>query len=246
MDQVRRIAVVTDFGEAGPYVGQMELRLHELAPEIPVIRLLSDATVFRPDLAAYLLPALVRHPAAGTLYLCVIDPGVGGERGVLAVAADGNWFVGPDNGLFAVLVRRATSCEILRVDWRPPQMSQSFHGRDLFAPIAAMLAKGEAMPIVRIEFGAIHGSDAPDELGRIIYVDHYGNLMTGLRADRLDRRAIVTAGDHRLPFARTFCAVPCGSAFWYENASGLVELAVNQGRADRLLDLCPGDAVTIA
>ena len=105
---IDRIALVTDFGPGGPYVGQLKLRLSELVPGIPVIDLVSDLTPFRSDLAAYFLPALVRDIPNSTLYLCVVDPGVGGERAALAVLADGNWYVGPDNGLLAVVARRAT------------------------------------------------------------------------------------------------------------------------------------------
>lgn len=244
MEGVRGIALVTDFGDGGPYVGQMELRLAELAPEVPVTQLVSDLPPFRPDLAAYLLPALARDIAAPTLYLCVVDPGVGGERAVLAVEADGNWFVGPDNGLLAIVVRRAIRCQVLRVGWRPETMSESFHGRDLFAPVAAMLTKGESLEAHAVGDDAMEGSGWSDELSRIVYADRYGNLMTGLRAARLDCHAAIQAGGRILRFARTFCEVPSGGAFWYENAFGLVELAVNQGRADRLLGVTAGDPVT--
>jgi len=93
------IALVTDFGGASPYLGQMQLRLSGLLPRLPVIDLVSDLAPSRSDLAAYFLPALVRNMPARTLYLCVVDPGVGGERSALAVEADEDWYVGPDNGL---------------------------------------------------------------------------------------------------------------------------------------------------
>jgi S-adenosylmethionine hydrolase len=245
MVTVQRIALVTDFGAAGPYVGQMKLRLGELAPTIPVMDLVSDLPPFRPDLAAYLLPALVRDTPAGTLYLCVVDPGVGGERLALSLWAGGNCFVGPDNGLLAIVARRAADSSLRRVDWRPPHLSESFHGRDLFAPVAAMLARGEDPGSGEIDPGAMTGIDWPDDLPHIVYADGYGNLMTGIRACQARRDALVHAGERALGFARTFCEVQPGTAFWYENALGLVELAVNQGRADRLLGLAPGDPVSL-
>jgi S-adenosylmethionine hydrolase len=244
MTPVRRIALVTDFG-AGPYVGQMRLRLSELAPQVPVIDLIADLPRFRPDLAAYLLPALARDVPAGTLYLCVVDPGVGGERAALALEADGNWYVGPDNGLLAIAARRAADRRVLRVDWRPPRMSASFHGRDLFVPIAAMLASGSLPQAAALGPEALIGADWPDDLPRIVYADHYGNLMTGLRAAAIPRSATVHAGPHPLAFARTFCEVPPGTPFWYENALGLLEVAVNQGRADATLDLILGDPISV-
>jgi S-adenosylmethionine hydrolase len=244
MEEVSAIALLTDFGAGGPYLGQMELRLAALVPDVPVIRLMSDAPAFSPELTAYLLPALTRDIPKQTLYLCVVDPGVGGERAALAVAADGNWFVGPDNGLLALVARRALECRVLRVEWGPEQMSDSFHGRDLFAPVAAMVATGAGFEATAIRVDDLVGCGWPDDLARIIYADHYGNLITGLRAEWMDRGTAIQVGGRTLRFARTFCEVPVGAAFWYENAFGLVELAVNRGRADRLLGLTLGDAVT--
>jgi S-adenosylmethionine hydrolase len=243
---VRRIALVTDFGPGGPYVGQMRLRLAELAPGTPVVDLVCDLPPFRPDLAAYLLPALVRDVPSGTLYLCVVDPGVGGDRLALSVCADGDLFVGPDNGLLALVARRAADPEVRRVDWRPARLSASFHGRDLFAPVAAVLANGRQPEATRVDLAGMVGSDWPDELPRILYADPYGNLVTGVRSSGLSRQSRVEAGGRALGFARTFCEVPPGEAFWYENAFGMVELAVNQGRADRALGLVPGDPVLVA
>lgn len=240
-----RIALITDFGGGGPYVGQMELRLADLAPDIPVVNLVSDLAPFRPDLAAYLLPALVHDMPAGTLYLCVVDPGVGGDRAALAMQADGDWFVGPDNGLLALVARRAREARVLQVDWRPPRLSESFHGRDLFAPIGAMLSRGEIPASRPLAPAAMVGHDWPGDLARIVYADGYGNLITGMRATGLGRERILLAHGRTVRFARTFCAVEPGAPFWYENAFGLVELAVNSGRADTALGMGPGDDVLL-
>ncbi len=161
--QVERIAYVTDFG-AGIYIGQMRARLGALLPGVPVIDLVHDLPPFRPDLAAYLLPALVRDMPDGTLYLCVVDPGVGGERAVLVIELDGNWLVGPDNGLFAPLVSRAREVSVGRVGWRPPRMSASFHGRDWFVPAAARVCRGENLQLTPLDPSAMVGADWPAEL----------------------------------------------------------------------------------
>jgi S-adenosylmethionine hydrolase len=242
---IDRIALVTDFGGSGPYVGQLRLILSALLPRIPVVELISDLVPFRPDLAAYVLPALARDMPARTLYLCVVDPGVGGDRAAIAVLADGNWYVGPDNGLLALVARRAKEVRALRVSWRPERLSPSFHGRDLFAPIAALLCDGTVPQSEEVDCSFVVGGGWPNELPRLVYADAYGNLMTGLRASSLNRGAVVRAGGRALGFARTFCEVPPGEAFWYENAFGLVELAVNQGRADRALGLRPGDPIQV-
>ncbi|MBB1075827.1 SAM-dependent chlorinase/fluorinase [Rhodoferax sp. 4810] len=238
-----RIALMTDFGN-GPYVGQVRLRLAELLPTTPVLDLIADLPPFRPDLAAYLLPGLVRGMPPGTLYLGVVDPGVGGERAALAITLDDNWLIGPDNGLFAPLIRQAHLVSVQRVDWRPANCSDSFHGRDLFAPLAAALIHGTMpMPAVPLPASAVIGYHGPMQLPRVVYVDHYGNLMTGLSANVCDQRGRLRIGSHTLTYARTFCSVPVGQAFWYHNAFGLVEIAVNQGRAATLFSAEPGTEV---
>ena len=242
---IDRIALVTDFGGSGPYIGQMKLRLSELVPRIPVIDLISDLEPFRPDLAAYLLPALVPEMPPRTLYLCVVDPGVGGERAALAVEAGGDWYVGPDNGLLALVARRAEEERILRVDWQPERMSASFHGRDLFCPLAAKLAAGKLRDSVPLKRGAMLGFDWPEELAKVIYVDRYGNLITGIRASNIGRGTRLRAGGREISYARTFCEVPLGEAFWYRDCFGLVELAVNQANACLALGLALGDPVEL-
>lgn len=239
---VERIALVTDFG-AGVYVGQVVARLLALVPGLPVIDLVHDLPPFRADLAAYLLPALVRDLPRGTLYLSVVDPGVGGERAGLVVAAGGDLFVGPDNGLLAQVTRRTPGARAWRIDWQPPGLSHSFHGRDWFAPAAARLCRGEPLALGALDLKVLSGSDWPDDLPSVIYGDGYGNLMTGVRASVLAAETEIHAGGRFLHRARTFCETLPGDAFWFENALGLVELAVNQGRADRVLGLVPGDSI---
>jgi len=243
MQTIDRIALVTDFGGTGPYLGQMQLCLSRLLPRPPVIDLVSDLAPFRADLAAYLLPALVRNMPARTLYLCVVDPGVGGERSALAIKADEDWYVGPDNGLLTLITRRAGRAQVLRVDWRPKVLSASFHGRDLFAPVAAMLCDGRVPRCTEINKGTLTGNDWPDQLAKVIYVDRYGNLVTGMQACDLGKDTRLGVGGREIAYAHTFCAVPPGQAFWYENSFGLVELAINQGNAHHTFGLGPGDEI---
>lgn len=103
----RPVGLFTDFGLAGPYVGQMKGRLLTLAPATAVIDLMHDAPAFDPRSAAYLLAALVPEWPADMVVMAVVDPGVGGARRPLVAEIDGRWFVGPDNGLFELLWRRA-------------------------------------------------------------------------------------------------------------------------------------------
>jgi S-adenosyl-L-methionine hydrolase (adenosine-forming) len=239
------IALFTDFGLHGPYTGQMKAVIHRIAPGTPVIDLFADAPVGNLKASAYLLAAYAAWFPAGTVFLCVVDPGVGGTRPAIIIEADGRWYVGPGNGLFELVMRRAGKMRRWDIDWKPERLSASFHGRDLFAPVAAMLARGEPPPGRTPEDGADRQAGWPDDLGEIVYVDHYGNAMTGLRARVLPSNVRLVVGGQVLERARTFSDRPRGAAFWYENSNGLAEIAVNQGRADRDLGLSIGVAVEI-
>jgi hypothetical protein len=210
-----------------------------------VIDLLHDVPAFAVREAAYLLAAYVPEFPADTVFVGVVDPGVGGTRGGLMVNADERWLVGPDNGLFDRVVARARRVTAWRLTWRPERLSASFHGRDWFAPVAARLAVGTARPEQLGEPMPFASQHWPDDLARIVYIDRYGNALTGIRAAVLEPGAVIRVGLHELRGARTFCHVPMGQGFWYENSSGLVELAVNQGSAAEQLHVRAGDAVTV-
>lgn len=236
----------TDFGLEGPYIGQVKAALWQATPDRPVIDLISDAPPFDPLSGAYLLAAYAQAMPAGSLILGVVDPGVGGPRRALAVEAGGRWFLGPDNGLLAVTARRASDARVWQVDWPEKAISASFHGRDVFAPLAAGLARGEAPPGGEVPLDSVVGADWPEDLDRIVYIDRFGNAMTGLRAAALEPGAALEIHDRKLARADSFFQVPTGAAFWYENANGLAEIAVNQGRADQALGLGIGTPVRIA
>lgn len=241
------IFLYTDFGREGPYMGQMEAVLRR-AGDIPVITLLADAPPFDIRGNAYLLPAYTRDVEAGDVVLCIVDPGVGTARDALVMCADGRWFVGPDNGLMSIVARRAARCDAWRITWRPEILSASFHGRDLFAPVAALLAKGglEAAADKLSRAEAIEHPPWPLQHAAIITFDRYGNAVTGLDAAAVDPRATITCAGHLISAAATFGAVPEGQAFWYGNSSGLVEIAVNQGSARQMYNLQAGMALHLA
>jgi len=237
------IVLFTDFGNEGPYVGQMKAVLHLDAPGLPVIDLFNDAPRCNPRAAAYLLAAYGRDFPVGSVFLAVVDPGVGSSRQAVMLHADGRWYVGPDNDLFDVVAAQAKHSEWWDIDWQPPELSATFHGRDLFAPVAARLARGEPPP--GHQRTAVHERALPDDLFEIIYIDHFGNAVTGIRAATLDPSSVLCLGMNRLKSATTFADVAVGNAMWLANSSDLVEIAVNSGRADAVLDLAVGDHVGI-
>ena len=239
------IFLFTDFGAADIYVGQVKSVLHRYAPDAPLIDLLHEVPAFDARSGAHLLAALVQQLPAESVILAVIDPGVGGVRDPVTVRADDRWYVGPDNGLLSVIAARAHATQIFPIVWKPERISASFHGRDLFAAVAGRIANGESAggepetkPRLDIEFGA-------DDLSEIIYIDHYGNAFTGLRAYGVSRTARLIVDNRKIGYARVFSEVPAGEVFWYENSLGLVEIAANRTNAAKELDLQVGRALTL-
>jgi S-adenosylmethionine hydrolase len=239
------IVLFTDFGWKGPYLGQVKGVLVREAPAIPVVDLMADVPAFSPKAAAYLLAALVPEFPIGTIFLCVIDPGVGtGARLPVILNVDGRWFVGPDNGLFDLVVRRGRNVRKRIVAWRPVRLSRTFHGRDLFAPVAAALARGQMVASTTAQITGTRRSEWPDDLGEIIYIDGFGNATTGIRGSRVDPRVtFLRCGKAVIPHGSAFGDVAKGEPLWYENSNDLVEIAVNQGSATQRLGLTIGSAV---
>ncbi|MCP5418402.1 MAG: SAM-dependent chlorinase/fluorinase [Chromatiaceae bacterium] len=241
----RRILLFTDFGESGPYTGQMEAVLDANGVVVPTIRLMSDAPCCNPRASAYLLAAIARYQPAQTLFLSVVDPGVGGERAALLVETEEHWFIGPDNGLLSQVVKSSREIRVNVIQWRPQSLSDSFHGRDLFAPVAASCARGEPLAMQLTTPSDMVGAEWPEDLAEVIYIDHYGNAFTGIRGTTLADDARLSVGARSLSYARTFSAAVGDRPFWYRNSLGLVEIAVNRGRADQLLGLAIGVAIGV-
>jgi len=235
------IFLFTDFGAADIYVGQVKAVLQQHAPKVPVIDLLHDAPPFNVNAGAHLLAAFAARLPEDSITLAVVDPGVGGPCDPVTVVADGRWYVGPDNGLISVVAARVTKIEVFSIGWRPAGLSVSFHGRDLFAPVAGMIASGgrKAAKLrkkaqLAVKFGA-------EDLAEVIYVDHFGNLVTGLRAGKVPRERAIVVNGRQIPYARVFSQVPAGEVFWYENSLGLVEIAANSASAQQKLGSAQGD-----
>jgi S-adenosylmethionine hydrolase len=253
------ITLTTDFGTRDGYVGAVKGVLARLAPTATVLDIAHD--VPRGDIAhaAWVVASACLEFPAGTIHVVVVDPGVGGERAAVVVAAHDHWFVGPDNGVFAYLaagrgwqidpslgrgersVRRTADADAKSE--RAAPLSATFHGRDVFAPAAAMLAT--AGPI---DFGdevALAGmlpwGPRPAGQGRVVHVDHYGNVITDLPAAEV--RDTVQIAGRRLPILRTYEDVPPNELLAYVGSQRTVEIAVRDGRADRVLDAPRGTPV---
>ncbi|MEZ5837426.1 MAG: SAM-dependent chlorinase/fluorinase [Geminicoccaceae bacterium] len=237
------ILLATDFGHGGSYTGEMMAVLHRTAPDIAAVTLIADLPPFEPRLAAYHLAALFLRTEPGDILVGVVDPGVGSDRLPLAIEVDGRWLVGPDNGLFELILRRADEWRCHAITWKPGDLSASFHGRDLFAPFAARLAGGERDHLEPC--APFRHPDWPDDLAAIVHTDVYGNLITGIRASHLPEGAHLKVDGRPVARARTFSDMPEGTLFFHENSAGLIEVAANRRSAAELTGMSPGSPFTV-
>jgi S-adenosyl-L-methionine hydrolase (adenosine-forming) len=239
------IVLFTDFGTHDPYVGQVKACLAEHAPGQQVIDLLHQAPDYNAHAGAHLIAAFAPTFPPGSVFMCVVDPGVGTERDGVVVMAGGRWFVGPDNGLLSVVATRNADAKIWRIHWQPEVASATFHGRDIFAIIAALIAKGE-FPADKLEDKAkLHAEFDADDLPRVIYIDHFGNAWSGIRGAGIPFSSRVMAKGGEFQHSQTFGFVGKGEGFWFVNSVGLLELAINRGNAAEKLGIKVGDTVQV-
>lgn len=261
------ITFLTDFGLQDDFVGTCHGVIARIAPDARVIDLTHGIPPQAVLQGAVVLQATLPYLPVG-VHLAVVDPGVGGERRAIAVRTrDGRAFVGPDNGLLLLAADEIgveAAHELTAPAYRLPQVSRTFHARDVFAPAAAHLAAGVAIE----ELGAgippdelVRISVPTPELGRsqvsatVLAVDRFGNVASNLRRDHLDELGL-SAGDRvelRLTFdryyatvAETFADAPPGELILYEDSYGYVTIAISQGSAARLTGVHPGDALRVA
>ncbi len=245
------IALLTDFGLRDHYLGAMKGAILTVCPEATLVDVAHELPPHDVTAGALALEAAYPHFPQGTVFVAVVDPGVGSPRRPLAVAAGRRLFVGPDNGLFS-LVLEADCDARLRLLANPrlarEPVSAVFHGRDLFGPAAGHLARGlpfeEAGPTVtdpiRLELPqATRRADGWE--GTVLHVDRFGNLITNLResdlvalgGDRLGEIE-VSLGGRAVPLVRSYSGVAAGEPCALVGSSGRLEIAVNRGRADAL------------
>ena len=242
------VTLLTDFGTADGYVAELKGVLLSLAPESQLVDASHEVPPHDVESARLALARYWRRYPAGTVHLVVVDPGVGSARRALAVASRDLFLVGPDNGaLSPALLLPGARVVSLPV---PPQASQTFHGRDVFAPAAARLAAGASLeslgrpcddPLIRRTPEA-HRLPDGGVRGEVIAVDRFGNLVTNLIARR--EGGVEVAGRH-VPLARTYADAPPGALLALTGSSGLVEIALRDGSAARELGVVRGAPVIL-
>ncbi len=240
------VTLLTDFGSVDGYVAEMKGVLLSLVPDLRLVDLTHDIPPGDVRAAAYALGRAWRTFPDGTVHLAVVDPGVGTERRALAAEAGGQRFVAPDNGLLSRVFEgrqfRALAIAV-RADAAP-----TFHGRDVFAPAAAVLARGETLEAeaipdpVRLPAARLlrRGNSL---LGEVVHVDRFGTLITNIPAERIAEQPVVRVGAYELPLRRTFGDVEPGDPVAFVGSGGTVEVAVRDGRADVVLGASRGAEV---
>jgi S-adenosylmethionine hydrolase len=236
---VRIITLTTDFGTGSPYVAAMKAKLLAVCPDAVLVDVVHSVPAFDVFTGAFLLWAGTRDFAPGCVHLAVVDPGVGGIRRPLALRLDGSWYVGPDNGLFGMVLKKAKSRPSGIELRRPSTASATFEGRDVFAPAAAALAAGR--PPVSLG-SKLEGEPAqlPSRPHSVLWVDNFGNLVTSLEPPVAGLR--LNGHEVRIA-ARTYSEAPPQTPFLYVGSMGLIEVGLREARAAERLEAGPGTQV---
>jgi S-adenosylmethionine hydrolase len=242
------ITLLTDFGTADGYVAEMKGVLLSSAPGTQLVDLSHDVPPHDIEAARLAVARYWRRFPAGTIHIVVVDPGVGSERQALVVHSDGRFLVGPDNGVLSpsLLVPGARTVTLPV----PGDAAPTFHGRDVFAPAAAALARGIPFdslgvpahdPVIRRTPEPVRQADGWIR-GEVILIDRFGNAVTNLVAPYATE---ISAGDRLFPLRRTYADVASGEPVALVGSSGLIEIAVRDGSAGITLGLTRGTTVRV-
>jgi hypothetical protein len=242
------IALMTDFGLRDSYVGVMKGVIAGIAPQAKIIDLSHELPPQDVWAGRFCLLSAVPYFPPGTIFVGVVDPGVGTDRQAIAIQFEWGYFVGPNNGLASGLVEQYPILKAVSLDnphyWRSPlrtEISATFHGRDIFAPVAAHLDLGVPLSSLGspLKTANILGLDIPPYhqtettcTGIVQHIDHFGNLITTIPNDVcVDDRGYVELANQKIPFVHTYGDVPRSSPCALLGSHGWLEISVNQGSA---------------
>ncbi|HEV2953284.1 MAG TPA: SAM-dependent chlorinase/fluorinase [Candidatus Dormibacteraeota bacterium] len=233
------VTLTSDFGAGSPYVAAMKAVILRGCPDATLIDVTHEVPAFDINQASFLLWAGTRDYGPGSVHLAVVDPGVGTTRRGLALDVGGRFYVGPDNGLFSLVLEYAQISNGVALS-RQPGASPTFEGRDIFAVAAARLAGG--VPLATLGVSITDPTRLPPLPTSVLWVDNFGNLVTNLRAPiggvRVGETLVTST-------AQTYGEAEPGKPFWYVGSLGYVEVGVPGGRADRLLRARVGTLVEV-
>ena len=254
------ITLLTDFGTADYFVGAVKGAILSVNPEAIIADITHEIPPQDVEAAAFTLLASYQTFPIGTIHVAVVDPGVGSARRSIAVRAGGQFFVGPDNGIFTYIYDRESSHQVFHITaekYFRPSPSTTFHGRDIFAPVAAALSNGVSLedlgPLVRDPV-RLKSSLRPEVLkngnikGRIIHIDRFGNCITNITRDFLDpskRPTLVIKRKTIRTFRDFYSDAPPKSLFAIWGSAGFLEISTNGTSAAKALHAKRGDTVIV-
>ncbi len=255
------ITLLTDFGLQDGYVASMKGVILTICPQAAIIDITHEIPPQNIRSAAFVLHTVLSSFPRGTIHVVVVDPGVGTERKGIAIQSPGCTLVGPDNGVFSWALRNGSALEARSLEnaqFQRASVSATFHGRDIFAPAAAHLASGVAFELLGppcsplVAEWSAPSLEAETLRGEVIHIDRFGNAITNITAEDLQRFAgeavalCVHARDLSVgPLSRTYGDRQPGSVLALIGSSDHLELAVNRGHCARSLDLKPGDSIRV-
>jgi len=253
----RIITLLTDFGIQDPYVAEIKGTILSVNFDAKIVDISHQISSYDIREAAFLIGMYYNIFAKKTIHLAVVDPGVGGERENIIVKTKNFYFVGPDNGIFSMIFQKEKNFTIYKINYSPKnKYSNTFFGRDYFAPIAAMLSKGDRISKIGKKTDKFIKLDIPkpdiDEnmvIGQIMYVDGFGNLITNIYKDIIktnEKKLAIRVGDVVIDkIGRTFSSVSPGEPVAYIGSHGYLEIAINKGTADKSLGTVKGSNVEL-
>ena len=245
------ITITTDFGEVDPYVASMKGIILSINPDVRIIDITHQIPPGSIREGSLIIKEAYPYFPSGTVHLGVIDPGVGSKRRPIAIEADHQFFVGPDNGLFWPAIEKLKNLSIIHLTnkhyWMD-KISTTFHGRDIFAPVSAYLSKGVDPFLLgeKVDYPTTLENPLPlkkndDLVGEIIRMDNFGNLITNITREHLypflcSKGLIIKIGNLILKkISNAYNDVPEGRPLAIIGSSGLLEIAINMGKASDLL-----------
>lgn len=251
MAQPQILALLSDFGLDDVYVGVMKGAIAQISPHIPIIDLSHQIPPQHRLAARFCLLNAYPYFPPGTVYVAVVDPGVGSDRRGVAIQTEGGYLVGPDNGIFSGILARSPALAVVELSnsqyWRTSHPSTTFHGRDIFAPVGAHLATGIPLdqighpldPACLVDFSPPSPQKRDRTLhGHIQYIDTFGNLITTIPGEWVKEKTWwVEMGDRQIPGSTTYSSVPRGELVGLIGSHGWVEIAANCGDARSQLAL---------
>ncbi|MCS7135961.1 MAG: SAM-dependent chlorinase/fluorinase [Nitrososphaerota archaeon] len=257
------ITLTTDYGLEDPYVAEVKAKILSVIRDVQIVDITHAIPSFDERRGAFILITATKHFPKGTIHICVVDPKVGTERkGIIVVTKLGHIFVGPDTGLMWPAASMAGILSIYEIDQSkiPPRTCETFHGRDVFAYVAAKLASGvkpsklgkKIKNMMRMESFEPTISDGW-LCAELMHIDKFGNLITNVSKESLALLGSITAkyevelGDkrHILPLCRTYGEVPVGSMLMVFGGTGFLEIAVNMGNAAEIIGIKVGERIRI-